>query len=58
MCFEDAATRLKKQGIDVGDTAQCAVICQSITSIARHNIIHDGSHPMDDMIDLADVGGN
>ena len=55
MCFKDAATRLEEQGIDIGETAHCAVIGLEVPITDKFDITHDGSHPMDDIIDLSVV---
>lgn len=57
MCeFENVATRLSEKGIDIGDTALTAVVSQWVLPVDESNIVHDGNHPMDDMIDLFVVG--
>ena len=54
--FEEVVSRLSEEGIDIGDTALTAVVSQWILPIDESDMVHDGSHPMDDMIDLFFVG--
>ena len=57
MCeLENVASRLSEEGIDIGDTALTAVVSQWVSPVDKSDIVHDGNHPMDDMIDLFVVG--